>query len=170
LKIWNWVRDENNREAIKFIGVAVVAIPTTIFGFIAWLGGHEEPASKKPDTSNIQAFKVISQSGAQRIENQLRQCLDGNVIECEGLKYKNEEAHLRCVNDIREFDAVKKSLAHNKCAYMKGTALQIMALAKHISSDCTNFNSPSCVEARQDAKYHIDERLRSLALYLDKYN
>lgn len=170
MKIWNWIRDQNNREALKFIGVAIVTIPTTIFGFVTWLSGNESPSGETAVNTTPIIVEPVAPSGAIRIENQLRQCLNGNVIECQGLAYKNEEAHLRCINDIRDSDAVKRSFANNKCASMKGFAFQIMALAKIIRSNCNSFDSSKCVKARQDAKYHNNKDLSSLASYLEKYN
>jgi len=170
LNVWNWIKNENNREALKFIGIAIVAIPTAIFGFINWLGGDLKGTADSSPSMNVQSIEAAPESLAIKVGNQLRQCLNGNVIECQGLKYKKDEAHLRCVNDIRESDPVKKSFAHNNCAAMTGTAFQIMALAKQVGSHCNNFTSPACVKARQDASYLDSDQLSKLASYLSKYN
>lgn len=168
MKLWEWIRDQDNREALKFIGVAIVAIPASVISFINWSNNDEISPGKTIGDAN----KIIElpTSRADKLTEQLILCLNGTVVECKGLGYKIEEADLRCRNNIREKNPEKRSFAENKCTSMKGKFFQIRALTRRVGVQCYDINSSECDKALDDAKYHSKESLHELALYLDKYS
>ncbi len=118
----------------------------------------------------IEMEKMKSEiSRDERISGQLKSCLNGNVIECEGIRYKFQEANTKCMSEIRGEDRVKDSFAQNQCAAKYGSYFQITALVNQIYQHCTSRESEPCKNAIKNSRYHSNDDLTDIAMFLAKH-
>ncbi|MGH1485990.1 MAG: hypothetical protein ACRBCI_07180 [Cellvibrionaceae bacterium] len=117
----------------------------------------------------IEMEKMKSEiSRDERISGQLKSCLNGNVIECEGIRYKFQEANTKCMSEIRGEDRAKDSFAKNQCAAKYGGYFQITALVNKIYQHCRSRDSDPCKNAIKNSRYHSNDDLTDIAIFLAK--
>ena len=95
--------------------------------------------------------------------------MNGNVIECEGIRYKFQEANTKCMSEIRGEDRVDASFAQNKCAAKYGSYFQITALVNQVYQHCTTRTSGACKNAISNSRYHSNDDLTEIAMFLAKH-